>query len=273
MRTLYKPLLLAAALLCTAGSALIAGPYLDYDPLTGRINVGSASLFTVLAAGDVHYYDDTITGPSKVVGNIGIGGHADFSMSDGEIDGDLYMNSYGKFKMSGPAHFTAGHGVHNNQDTVLNSALSDAQMLSDSAAMEMSSAMYAGITKVKISNPSQNITIMGGPNEKIVLNLTDFVLSNGTFTLQGTTTTAFIINISGKFSINNSNIVLSGVPNANVLFNITGSGSQVSLNQGTSMGGILLATKRKVDLSGGKVYGRVIGDQVNITSGGQVISQ
>jgi hypothetical protein len=39
------------------------------------------------------------------------------------------------------------------------------------------------------------------------------------------------------------------------------------------MGGILLAAQRKVDLSGGKVYGRLFGNQVNITSGGQVVSQ
>jgi hypothetical protein len=31
----------------------------------------------------------------------------------------------------------------------------------------------------------------------------------------------------------------------------------------------LLATHRKISLSGGKVFGRVFGDQVNITSGGK----
>jgi len=58
-----------------------------------------------------------------------------------------------------------------------------------------------------------------------------------------------------------------------VLFNIKGTGNTVSLNQGTSMGGILLAAQRKVDLSGGKVFGRLIANQVAISSGGQVISQ
>ncbi len=266
------------ALLILAGYAK-AGPCgsvpTSYDTLPGgRINVGGfGQRFTVLAAGDVNYLDDTFTGPSFVQGNIGVGGRANFSMSDGEIDGDVYMNSFGKFKMSGPAHFTAGHGVINNQDSLLNSALNDYQNLSDAACGEASSPQYASITSVNITNVSQSMSIMGGPNQKIVLNLQNFVMSAGTFTLQGTTTTTFIINIAKQFSLNNAKILLSGVPASNVLFNIRSSGQQISLNQGTEMSGILLARNDKISLSGGKVYGRVIGDQINITSGGQVISR
>ncbi len=108
----------------------------------------------------------------------------------------------------------------------------------------------------------------------IVLNLTDFVRTNGTFTLQGTAATTYIVNVSRNFSLNNSSVILSGgLLASHVLFNVVGSGGQVSLNQGTQMSGTLLAMARKVDLSGGKVFGRVLADQVVITSGGQVISQ
>ena len=155
----------------------------------------------------------------------------------------------------------------------MTNALADAGSLSDAAAAEMSTPRYASITNVNITNASQSMTITGNDHEKVVLNLSNFVMSAGSFTLQGTMYTAFIINVAGNFSINNSHIYLSGVPPANVLFNLPGSGGQVSLNQGTTMSGILLATDRRVDLSGGKVYGRVIADQFNITSGGQVISQ
>jgi hypothetical protein len=108
-------------------------------------------------------------------------------------------------------------------------------------------------------------------------------MSAGTFTLEGTATTTYIIHIKNQFSLNNAKILLanmsgmvgssSGVQASNVLFNIRSSGVQISLNQGTQMSGILLALGDKVDLSGGKVNGRVIGGQVNISSGGQVISQ
>jgi len=108
-------------------------------------------------------------------------------------------------------------------------------------------------------------------------------MSAGTFTLEGTATTTYIINVKNQFSLNNAKILLanssgmvgspSGVQASNVLFNIRSSGIQISLNQGTQMSGVLLALGNKVSLSGGTVYGRVIGGQVNITSGGQVISQ
>jgi hypothetical protein len=135
------------------------------------------------------------------------------------------------------------------------------------------------------------MAITGGPNQAVVLSLQNFVMSSGTFTLQGTATTTFIINVKNQFSLNNAKILLAnmtgtqiynganpdpgytGVTPSNVLFNIRSKGIQISLNQGTEMSGILLALGDKISLSGGKVYGKAIGGQVNITSGGQVISR
>ena len=271
-----------------AANAWAAFPYPDTLP-GGSINVGRASLFTALSAGDMNYYDNTLTGPSKIVGNVGVGGRANFSMSDGVIDGNVYMNSYGKFTMSGPARFTPGHGVIANQDSTLNGALSDARDLSSSAAAEMATHNYTvtmGSFNGTTVNGNKSFSLadsnpFGG--SKIVLNLQDLVMTGGTFTLQGTATTTYVINVSRNFSLNNAKIVLAdlsgnvnsatGVQASHVLFNVVGSGSQVSLNQGTSLTGILLAAQRKVDLSGGKVFGRVIGNQINVTSGGQIISQ
>ena len=44
------------------------------------------------------------------------------------------------------------------------------------------------------------------------------------------------------------------------------------MQQGTSAQGVMLAYNRKLDLSGGKIYGRAIANQIVITSGGQVVS-
>lgn len=239
----------------------------------GSINVGSASLFTVLTSGDLDDTNNTLTGSSMITGNVGIGGRGNFTMSNGVVNGDIYMNNVGKFKKSGPAQHNGT--VFLNQDPILNAALNDARMLSDMAAMDISTGSYTvtmGTFNGMTENGNQSVTLTG--TGKIVLNLQDFVMTGGTFTLSGTATTTYIINVARNFSLDNARIVLSGgLMASHVLFNVRGAGSQVSLNQGTSMQGILLATKRKVSLAGGKVFGRVIAEQLALSGGGQVISQ
>lgn len=242
------------------------------DTIGPYINVGRASLFSVLSYGDLNSYDNTVTGPSIIRGNVGIGGNGNFSMSDGDLYGDVYIHHGGNVTFSGPANHH-GYNTYYNADTPINNALQDAWSLSAKAASETSTNNYShtGNFNGTTENGNQNVSLFS--SGRVVLNLQDFVMTGGVFTLQGTATTTYIINVRRNFSLNNSSISLSGISSRQVLFNITGTGSQVSLNQGTSMGGILLATQRKVDLSGGKVFGRVIANQVNITSGGQVISQ
>ena len=263
----YKRLFLSVSIAAVALAICNAGAATDTLP-GGAINVGSADYFTVLAKGDAGFTDNTITGPSFVTGNYGLGGGKLSITGSSKITGKLVQHSgtqvNGQNAISG--------GVSTN-DAQLDQAFSDAQMLSDAAAMEAVTPAYASLTNVNITNPSQNITITGGANQKVVLSLQNFSISNGTFTLQGTATTTFIINVAKNFSLNNGGISLSGgVPPQNVLFNIRGTGGQVSLNQGTQLPGILLALNRKVDLSGGHVTGKVIADQVVITSGGSAVT-
>jgi len=269
-----------------------AGPRLKAQDTTpdGSINVGAAALFQVLTTGDLTEQaassidNNTFTGPSYVLGNVGIGARGNFSMSDGSIDGDLYMNDYGTLTLSGPAKINGTkRGLHQNgisQTVPLTAAINSAQNLSDWAGAESSTSNYTvtqGTFNGMTVNTGNSITIadanpFGG--SKIVLNLQDFVLTNGKFTLQGSPMTTYIINVSRNFSINNSSVVLAGgLLASHVLFNVRGGGSQVSLNQGTSLHGILLAMHRKVSLSGGKVFGRVMAQQLAITSGGQVVSE
>ena len=265
-------LVVASNAKATCGSA-----YPDTDPLTGAINVGAfGRTFTVLAKSDVNFLNNSSSGNAFVQGNIGIGQKGNFSLSgNASIDGDLYMNSVGQFSMSGNAHFTAGHGVKNNQDSLLSSAITDYQNLSDAACGETPTPAYASITNVSLSD-NQSMTITGAPGQKVVLSLQNFSLTgNSTFTLQGTATTSFIINLAKGFSLSgNSQILLAGVPPKNVLFNIRGTGSDVTLSGSSTMSGILLALNRKVALSGNAIVkGRVIGDQFNISGGAQVISR
>ena len=297
MRLSLRLFALAAVLFAADFAQAVCGSaYPDTLP-GGRINVGlSGSNFTVFGAAGFSstYTNDTFTGPSFVQGNIGVGPGGNFSWSDGTIDGDVYMDGPGGFTMSGPAHFTAGHGVKYNQHAVLSPAYTDYQNLSDAACGEVDTGGYTvnnsviTLTNVNITNTSQSMVIAPtatnlATTNRIVLNLNSFTMSAGTFTLEGTATTTYIINIKNLFSLNNAKILLAdlsgvvgsatGVQASNVLFNVRSKGIQISLNQGTEMSGILLALGNKVSLSGGKVFGRVIGGQVNITSGGQVVSR
>jgi hypothetical protein len=154
------------------------------------------------------------------------------------------------------------HGSIFSDDPVIDNALMDAQSLSNAASMEAVSPQYANLTSVNLNGSS--LTISGGANEKIVLKLTDFILTNHSiFTLSGTATTSFIINVRETFSLSsNSAISLLNVPASNVLFNIRGTGTTVQITGGSTMSGTLLALRRNVRIRGrSKVFGRVIAYQ------------
>ena len=260
----YKRLFMSLSIAVVALSIFTAGAATDTLP-GGAINVGSADYFTVLTKSDAGFTDNTITGPSFVIGNYGLGGQGKLSITGSStITGKLVNHTGGQVN---GANAISG-GVTTN-DAQLAQALADAQALSDAAAAEASTPAYASLINV-----TGSMTITGGPGEKVVLNLQTFKLDGGaTFTLQGTTTTSFIINVSKKFALTGgSAITLSGVPPQNVLINIRGTGEQVAFSGKASMSGILLALNRKVDLSSGFVLGKVIANQVVITSGGNVVS-
>lgn len=260
----YKRLFMSLSIAAVALGIFTAGAATDTLP-GGAINVGSADYFTVLTKSDAGFTDNTITGPSFVTGNYGLGGQGKLSITgSSKITGKLVNHTGGQ--VNGANAISGGVTIN---DAQLAQALADAQMLSDMAAAEAVTPAYASLTSV-----SGSMTISGGLGEKVVLSLQSFKLDGGaTFTLQGTTTTSFIINVTGKFALTGaSKIVLSGVPPQNVLFNIRGTGEQVAFSGKSSMSGILLALNRKVDLSSGAVLGKVIANQVVITSGGSVVT-
>ena len=278
-----------ACVLVTAVSPVMAYNVFNLD---GSINVGSDSLFTVLTKGDFNNLNNTFTGPSIITGNVGIGGHGNFSMSDGTINGDIYMNSFGTLKLSGPAKITGqkrGARTDQGEDgtdqtATLANALADAASLSAAAAALAPTSNYAvthgSFTQgqsIVISNPANNITIdgiMNNPfNKPVVLSINAVNLSNGSLTLNGNANTTFVLNITGNFTINNSNIFATGgLLASHILFNLEGTAT-FNMQQGTTATGVFMAVNRNVSLSGGKIFGRLVTNQLTLTSGGQVISQ
>jgi hypothetical protein len=91
-----------------------------------------------------------------------------------------------------------GHGVLNNQDAVINGAMGDAYNLSSTAGAEMNSGTYSVMGSYNFNGSTVNTNksfSITATSQKIVLNLKDLVMTGGTFTLQGTATTTFIINV------------------------------------------------------------------------------
>src|SRR6267378_2818295 len=96
---------------------------------------------------------------------------------------------------------------------------------------------------------NQSSSIVGAPGQTVTLNLRNFVLAGqSTFTLQGTATTSFIVNVTKQFSLSgNSQIILSaGVRWDHVFFNVLGRGSAVSLSGNAQLYGTLTARQRTV---------------------------
>jgi hypothetical protein len=249
--------------LCAAAGAGGASQYQDTLP-DGQINTGSASVFTVLTSSS-----DWIRGGSVLQGDIGID-QGQFTLRGGsDVFGDLVYHTGVVFNISGGRI----HGTTYSDDSLIDSALMDAQMLSDAAFAEPVTPRYTTLTSVNLNHSS--LTITGSANEKVVLRLTDFVLTNNSIlTLSGTATTSFIINVTETFSLrSNSHISLVNVPASNVLFNILGTGSTVSLRGGSTLPGTLLALNRKVRIRGGsQVVGTVIANQVKITKHSSVLT-
>ena len=129
-------------------------------------------------------------------------------------------------------------------------------------------------TNINLSN-RQSVVINGAPGETVTLNLQNFKMSgSSTFTLQGTATTNFIINVTKQFSLSGSaTIVLSGGVQWNhVFFNVLGKGSDVTLSGHSSLTGIITAKQRTVKLSDHSIVrGEVIANKVVLSGNGQII--
>lgn len=107
-----------------------------------------------------------------------------------------------------------------------------------------------------------------------MLSLKNFILKgNSSFTLQGTATTTFIINVRKKFSLKgNSHIDLVGLQWNQVLFNVVGTGRKVSLGGDSIFAGILMANNRTIELRGeATVSGEIIANRLKLRGSSRVL--
>ncbi len=231
----------------------------------------------------------TITGPSLSAGsfnpNIGIAASGHLTVDGASaVRADVYLNAKGTVNQTG-ASYIQSVIRDEGADQFVKSARLDA--LSGAHCAAGLPPTVTSLHTIEIDNPSGDVTVE--VQERInVLNITDLVLSHGTLTLtsarQAAAPPTVIINITGKFKVDNgSRILLKGsLDELHVLYNVIGTGEDVVVAGGmgsdglptSQISGVLLVPMRNVSITSGLVNGTVIGGGSNITlaDGAQIIS-
>jgi len=253
----------------------LAGFHAKADLVSCGVDLGAAGRtkqWAIFTLGNNVSLNVNMSGQALVIGDVGAAGTGNVTVgsSQARIQGSLYQHTGGNLNNSGT--ITGSTFQNAATDSLLNQAAIDAQNASDEAWALGVTPAYSSLTNVNLSGG--NITITG--SGCVVLKLTNFVISgHGTFTLAGTAGTSYIINVSNQFSLSNSSQIIlgTGIRPQDVLFNVRGTGSQVSLSGSTQFNGILLATKRTVSISGSaQVRGEVIANSVIISGQSRVVT-
>ena len=172
------------------------------------------------------------------------------------------------------------------------SATINSQLDGGVTSLKNVSIAAAGLTATAGSPTSLNIgknqsrifdnTPFGG---KYVMNLSSFVMgggntgNGGTLTLKGAAGSAFVLNISGAFSLGgNAKILLTGgLTVSDVLFNVTGSNSTFTIGGDALFNGTLLAynssgPQRTLQITGHntQINGELLANKISLQSGAHV---
>ncbi len=252
-----------------AASLILLGVVPVNADVSGVIpEIGDLERWTAFSLGDGHRFSWAL-GHAFIDGDLGLAGNGDFLMTGhATINGDVYDRSNGTVLTFQHAVITGP--IFHNQDALLDNGVNEALAAS---AHAFSLTPNRPNTSVKLLG-NHAITITGAPGETIVLSLKNFILrDNSSFTLQGTATTTFVINVRKKFSLSgNSHIDLAGLQWNQVLFNVVGTGQKVGLGGDSTFNGILMANDRTVRLrKDAMVSGEIIANRLKIRGSSRVL--
>jgi hypothetical protein len=252
-----------------AASLILLGGVQAKADVSGVIpEIGDLERWTVFSLGDGNNFSRAF-GHSLIDGDLGLAGNGKFLMGgNATINGDVYDRSNGAVLTVQNAFITGS--IFHNQDALLDNGVNEALAAS---AHAFSLTPNRPNTSVKLLG-NHALTITGAPGETVVLNLKNFILrDNSSFTLQGTATTTFVINVNKKFSLSgNSHIDLAGVQWDQVLFNVVGTGQRVSLGGSSVFNGILMANDRTIKMKGdATVFGELIANRFKLRGSSRVL--
>ena len=252
-----------------AASLILLGGIQAKADVSGVIpEIGDLERWTVFSLGDGNSFSRAF-GHALIDGDLGLAGNGNLLMAGhASIDGDVYDRSNGTVLTFQHASITGS--IFHNQDALLDNGVNEAIAAS---AHAFSLTPNRPNTSVKLLG-NHAITITGAPGETVVLSLKNFILrDNSSFTLQGTATTTFVINVNKKFSLSgNSHIDLAGLQWNQVLFNVIGTGQRVSLGGSSVFNGILMANDRTIKMKGdATVSGELIANRFKLRGSTRVL--
>jgi hypothetical protein len=237
----------------------------------------SSSPFTAL---DVSSPTNTTQYGYQIMGDVAVAGaYANLNVSTyGSLSGDRYLHTTGTETKVGPNAVLAGSRFSSSSiDSIGAGAITALKNVSNTAA---------GFTKTSGSPTSINLnagslSFSNNPfNGKYVMQLSSLVMANNSvLTLSGNAGSAFVINVSGSFSLaSSSQIVLSGgLTPSDVLFNVTGNSGAFSITGNSLLQGTLLAynktgTQRTLTVDGVNtlIRGQIIANKVVVSGGAKV---
>ena len=226
------------------------------------INLGAASPYTVLGLGStvgIGSQDTVDANQATIVGNVAVGADTNSPTRAGRgifqkgfIHGNLYVDTAATYHIEGKNFGVTGTTfgtvpappppppVHPNADGRGTFDLRSAVQ----AAVD-ASATYAGGTAIADIN-DRSATLTAG-NYRV----TNFRLNSDVLTITGGPSASFVLNVTGGFDVSHGEIRLSGgILADNVLFNVTGTGTTVTVHKDDSIFiGTLLAVNRDIIIS------------------------
>jgi hypothetical protein len=213
------------------------------------VELGTAGAYTVLSTSiDNKGADFGIgSGATTITGDVALGPNSSGTVEKATINGNLFVDSTSTTSIHSDVVVTGSTFLNQN----LSGAVADAFAASNFFKSLAPTQTFADITG--------DFTITGTAGRNVIS--LNSVNEQGTLTINGSSTSQFVFNITAGFILNGGSIVLAGgVTPDNVLFNFNGAGDGITLNKpvGDAMG-IFLAPQRDIILDKATLIGAIIG--------------
>ena len=239
------------------------------------ITLGTASSYGVLiGTGDTL----SVAGSFTLTGNLGTGQNAiiNRTTTTNTVTGKAYLDS--GYTTSGTGSISVTGGIVTQSMT---QALADATTASNAAAaLTATAGLQSQGTAINITSTPSSLAIKALSNGENVLNISSLSLANGTLTFDdnGFTGAKFIVNITGNLTVSAASTIkgITGASGADVLFNVTGSSSTISItgNSTNQIIGTILAPKANVTVGGGgTLTGNIVAGFNNVGKTNTVTAQ